>query len=204
MPRDTLTKDQIVRTAIELLDDEGLEGLNMRSLGKRPSARAGFAGTEADRASAIVFTFVLGSTLGVSAMASLTRRLSRDDGDADERIRETMAKATEVASRTHQGMIRRSAQALAPVAVQPTSLADTDPRGHQLVRHETQPCDDRHGDDEAEKARHHDVDEEGGSDQTGYLENCPVHSATGLIVLLILFGRDYSDRKSCRHHGSRL
>ncbi|MFI9204115.1 TetR/AcrR family transcriptional regulator [Streptomyces sp. NPDC053048] len=35
MARDTLTKEQIVRTAIELLDEEGLEGLNMRSLGKR-------------------------------------------------------------------------------------------------------------------------------------------------------------------------
>ncbi|MDF2710501.1 MAG: putative transcriptional regulator, TetR family, partial [Nonomuraea muscovyensis] len=35
MPRDTLTRDQIVRTAVELLDEEGLDGLNMRSLGKR-------------------------------------------------------------------------------------------------------------------------------------------------------------------------
>src|SRR5687768_17437750 len=40
MPRDTLTKEQIVRTAIELLDDEGLDGLNMRSLGKRLGAAA--------------------------------------------------------------------------------------------------------------------------------------------------------------------
>ncbi|MEU6281066.1 TetR/AcrR family transcriptional regulator C-terminal domain-containing protein [Streptomyces sp. NPDC047028] len=35
MPRDTLTADRIVRAAIELLDDEGLDGLNMRSLAKR-------------------------------------------------------------------------------------------------------------------------------------------------------------------------
>ncbi|MEU6234587.1 TetR/AcrR family transcriptional regulator C-terminal domain-containing protein [Kitasatospora sp. NPDC047058] len=35
MARDTLTREQIVRTAVELLDEEGLEGLNMRSLGKR-------------------------------------------------------------------------------------------------------------------------------------------------------------------------
>ncbi|MEU4539420.1 TetR/AcrR family transcriptional regulator [Streptosporangium sp. NPDC023825] len=35
MPRDTLTQEQIVRTAIELLDEEGLDGLNMRSLGGR-------------------------------------------------------------------------------------------------------------------------------------------------------------------------
>ena len=35
MPAETLTREQIVRAAIELLDDEGLEGLNMRALGKR-------------------------------------------------------------------------------------------------------------------------------------------------------------------------
>lgn len=40
MPRDTLTRDQIVRTAIELLDEDGLEGLNMRSLGKRLDSAA--------------------------------------------------------------------------------------------------------------------------------------------------------------------
>ncbi|NGN66540.1 TetR family transcriptional regulator [Streptomyces sp. A7024] len=38
MARDTLTRDQIVRTAVELLDDDGLEGLNMRALGKRLGA----------------------------------------------------------------------------------------------------------------------------------------------------------------------
>ncbi|MEU8517544.1 TetR/AcrR family transcriptional regulator C-terminal domain-containing protein [Kitasatospora sp. NPDC048722] len=40
MPRDTLTADQIVRAAVELLDEEGLDGLNMRSLGKRLGAAA--------------------------------------------------------------------------------------------------------------------------------------------------------------------
>ena len=40
MPRDTLTREQIVATAIELLDAEGLEGLNMRALGKRLDAAA--------------------------------------------------------------------------------------------------------------------------------------------------------------------
>ncbi len=35
MPRDTLTREQIVRAAIELLDAEGLEGLSMRGLGVR-------------------------------------------------------------------------------------------------------------------------------------------------------------------------
>ncbi|MFC5751506.1 TetR/AcrR family transcriptional regulator [Actinomadura rugatobispora] len=40
MPRTTLTKEQIVRTAIELLDEEGLEGLNMRALGQRLDSAA--------------------------------------------------------------------------------------------------------------------------------------------------------------------
>jgi AcrR family transcriptional regulator len=35
MPRETLTRDQIVATAIELLDRDGLEGFNMRALGER-------------------------------------------------------------------------------------------------------------------------------------------------------------------------
>ena len=40
MPADTLTREQIVRAAIDLLDAEGLEGLNMRSLGKRLGSAA--------------------------------------------------------------------------------------------------------------------------------------------------------------------
>ncbi|MCO6010185.1 TetR/AcrR family transcriptional regulator [Actinoallomurus purpureus] len=40
MPRDTLTREQIVQTAIQLLDEEGLDGLNMRGLGKRLGAVA--------------------------------------------------------------------------------------------------------------------------------------------------------------------
>ncbi|QLY32351.1 TetR/AcrR family transcriptional regulator C-terminal domain-containing protein [Nocardia huaxiensis] len=40
MPRDTLTREQIVSAAIALLDEEGLDGLNMRSLGKRLDAAA--------------------------------------------------------------------------------------------------------------------------------------------------------------------
>ncbi|MEU1311906.1 TetR/AcrR family transcriptional regulator C-terminal domain-containing protein [Streptomyces cinnamoneus] len=183
MPRDTLTRDQIVTTAVQLLDDEGLEGLNMRSLGKRLGAAptavywhvknkddlvvlvgdhvwqeielpgidpadwrtaavamadglyamlcrhpwlvqalgshlfygpgkaryddhslavyeaAGFAGAEADRAAAAVFTYVLGNAVGASAQASLTRRLSRDGGDPERLFQETLTKATEVAER---------------------------------------------------------------------------------------------------------
>jgi AcrR family transcriptional regulator len=40
MPRDTLTADRIIRAAIELLDDEGLDGLNMRSLAQRLGSAA--------------------------------------------------------------------------------------------------------------------------------------------------------------------
>ncbi|MEU1900887.1 TetR/AcrR family transcriptional regulator C-terminal domain-containing protein [Nocardiopsis dassonvillei] len=183
MPRDTLTKEQIVRTAIELLDEEGLEGLNMRRLGKRLGAAAttvywhvknkedlvllvgdrvweeielpdpastgwreaatsmatglnamftrhpwlvqafgfylfygpgkaryddhslavyeagGFVGARADRAVAAVFTFVLGNALSTSAEVSLTRRLSGDGQNAQERFQDTMARAAEVAER---------------------------------------------------------------------------------------------------------
>ncbi|MFE7357185.1 TetR/AcrR family transcriptional regulator C-terminal domain-containing protein [Streptomyces sp. NPDC057543] len=40
MPRDTLTRNQIIRTAVELMDTDGLEGLNMRALGKRLDSAA--------------------------------------------------------------------------------------------------------------------------------------------------------------------
>ena len=40
MPRDTLTREQIVKAAIDLLDSEGLEGLNMRALGRRLGSAA--------------------------------------------------------------------------------------------------------------------------------------------------------------------
>lgn len=40
MPRDTLTREQIVKAAIVLLDTDGLEGLNMRALGARLGSAA--------------------------------------------------------------------------------------------------------------------------------------------------------------------
>ena len=40
MPRDTLTRGQIIKAAVDLLDDEGLEGLNMRALGQRLGSAA--------------------------------------------------------------------------------------------------------------------------------------------------------------------
>ena len=183
MPRDTLTKPQIIRTAIELLDAEGLEGLNMRDLGDRLGSAAtavywhvnskdrlvrlagdevwneielpdlqavewraaattmakglyamltrhpwlvqafgthpvygpgkarydehsfavyemaGFVGAELERALAAVFMFVLGSALGQAAEVGLRRRLSREGVDADERIQQTVARASEIAKR---------------------------------------------------------------------------------------------------------
>jgi AcrR family transcriptional regulator len=181
MPRDTLTREQIVTAAIDLLDAEGLDGLNMRALGQRLGSAAtavywhvgskdnlialaadqawneialpgvtatgwrtaatematslhamltrhpwlvqafgsfllfspgkarhddhtlaiyeaaGFTGARADQAAATVFTFVLGNALGSAATASLTRKLSRDGGNADELLRDGMAKAREIA-----------------------------------------------------------------------------------------------------------
>lgn len=182
MPRDTLTRDQIVIAAIGLLDAEGMEGLNMRALGTwlgsaatavywhvgskdnlialaadqvwseitlpdaaaagwRAAATAmaaglhamltrhpwlvqafgtqvfsgtgkarytdhslaiyeaaGFAAAQADQAAATVFTYVLGNALGPAAAATLTRKLSRDGGNAHELMRASMAKASEIAA----------------------------------------------------------------------------------------------------------
>src|ERR1051326_5287798 len=40
MTRDTLTREQIVNVATELLDADGLEGLNLRELGRRLGSAA--------------------------------------------------------------------------------------------------------------------------------------------------------------------
>src|SRR5260370_24369481 len=40
MARETLSRDQIVTATLDLLDAEGLEGMNMRALGKRLSSAA--------------------------------------------------------------------------------------------------------------------------------------------------------------------
>ncbi len=182
MPRDTLTRDQIVKAAVDLLDAEGLDGLNMRALGKRLDSAAtavywhvgskenlialagdqawneialpdpattdwrtavtqlatelhamltrhpwlvrafgsylvfgpgkarhddcglavfeaaGFTGAQADAAATSVFTFVLGNALGSAAADSFARKLRRDGGDAEELMRENMAKAREIAA----------------------------------------------------------------------------------------------------------
>lgn len=179
MPRDTLTREQIVKAAIDLLDAEGLEGLNMRALGKWLDSAAtavywhvgskenlialasdevwseiplpelttdwrtaatrmatglyemlvrhpwvvqafgsmmlygaakarhddhGLALYEAagfvppDQAASAVFTFVLGNAVGPAATASLSRKLGRDGGDADELMRDRMTEIREIAA----------------------------------------------------------------------------------------------------------
>jgi AcrR family transcriptional regulator len=186
MPRDTLTREQIVNAAIDLLDSDGLEGLNMRALGRRLGSAAtavywhvgskenllalaadqawneimlpdlaatgwrdaatamatglhamltrhpwvvqafgsflvygpgkarhddhtlalyeaaGFSTAQAGQAAATMFTFVFGNALGTAAAASLTRKLSRDRGDAEKLIRDHVAKATEIAAQFPQ------------------------------------------------------------------------------------------------------
>lgn len=181
MPRETLTREQIVTAAVELLDAEGLEGFNMRELGKRlgsaatavywhvgskanlialagdhvwseiglpdltevdwrTAARsmstdlhqmltrhtwlvqafgsymvygpgkarhddhalavyeaAGFRGGQADQAAAAVFTFVLGNALGPAAEASFMRALGTGGANAEDAIKDNMARATEIA-----------------------------------------------------------------------------------------------------------
>ncbi|GHI03877.1 TetR family transcriptional regulator [Streptomyces cellostaticus] len=205
MPRNTLTPDQIVRAAIELLDEAGLDGLNMRSLGKRLGAaataiywhiktkdelvrlagdaiwvevelpdpdatdwrtaavaaatgmhtmllrhpwfgqafgshllygpgksryddhtlalyeRAGFAPADADRAAATVFVFVLGSALGSAAQVSLTRRLSRGGGDAEQQLAAAMAQAGEIAMRFPHLRARLGTTAATDYAAAPES-----------------------------------------------------------------------------------
>jgi AcrR family transcriptional regulator len=182
MARETLTREKIVQAAIELLDEEGLEGLSMRALGERLGSAAtavywhveskdnlvvlasdtlwneiglpdlgtvdwrtagmsmakdqyamltrhpwlvqamgsqvlygpgkarhddhnlavyemgGFVGAEADQAVSIVFMYVLGNAFGASASASLRMQLRRHGGDAEARIRELVAKQTEIAA----------------------------------------------------------------------------------------------------------
>jgi len=182
MPRDTLTREQIVTAAVGLLDTEGLEGLNMRALGLRLGSAAtavywhvgskdnlialatdqawheialpdlaaagwqaaaaamatglhamlvrhpwlvqafgsqvlygpgkaryddhslaiyeaaGFTSAQADQAVATVFTFVLGNALGVAAQVTLTRKLSRGGSNAQQSIRDHLAKATQIAA----------------------------------------------------------------------------------------------------------
>jgi AcrR family transcriptional regulator len=57
---------------------------------------AGFVGARAEQALSTVVTFVLGNALGPAATAALTRKLDRE-GDAEERMRETLATAREIA-----------------------------------------------------------------------------------------------------------
>src|SRR5438034_519520 len=104
MPRNTLTVDQIVRAAIAQLDEEGLDGLNMRALGKRLNVAAtavyeaaGFAPADADRAAAAVFTYVLGNALAPAAVVALNRRLALGGEDAARSFAETKEHSVAIA-----------------------------------------------------------------------------------------------------------
>ncbi|MFI7120082.1 TetR/AcrR family transcriptional regulator [Amycolatopsis sp. NPDC049868] len=183
MPRETLTRGQIVRAAVELLDSDGIEGLSMRQLGGRLGSAAtsvywhvqskenlvvlacdavweeidlpdldgtdwrgaattmakgmyamilghpwlvpamsthlvygpgkarhddhllgvfetaGFTARDADQATKVVFTFVLGTAVGAASEAAWKARLSRGGGDETERLQETITRMTEVAMR---------------------------------------------------------------------------------------------------------
>lgn len=55
---------------------------------------AGFAGVDADRAAATVFTYVLGSALSESAT-----RLAREGQDAEQALRDAVTEASEIAMR---------------------------------------------------------------------------------------------------------
>jgi AcrR family transcriptional regulator len=182
MRTDTLTRDQIITAAIELLDAEGLQGLSMRALGKRLGSAAtavywhvatkedlvalagdrvwhaitlpdltatpwrtaatamatdlhamltrhiwllqafgsfvmygpgkaryddhslalfeaaGFSGVQADQAATAIFTYVLGNAMGRAAAATLGRTLGPPGGNAEQRLRERMATAREIAA----------------------------------------------------------------------------------------------------------
>jgi AcrR family transcriptional regulator len=182
MRSDTLTREQIITAAIDLLDAEGLQGLNMRALGKKLGSAAtavywhlgskddlvalagdqvwsemalpdltagdwrtaatsmatelyamlcrhpwllqafgsvvvygpgkaryddhslalyeaaGFTGARAEQAATTVFTYVLGHALGIAAAATLNQTYRRAGGNAEERLRESMAKARVIAT----------------------------------------------------------------------------------------------------------
>src|SRR6266566_208374 len=142
MPRDTLNREQVVNAAIDLLDSEGLEGLNMRALGKRLGSAAtavywhvgskdnliALAGDQVwseielpdltavgwrtaamnmaidlhamlTRHLWLVQTFGSYPALGPAAAASLARRLSRNGGNAEVQMRDSMERAREIAAR---------------------------------------------------------------------------------------------------------
>jgi AcrR family transcriptional regulator len=183
MPRDTLTRELIVQAAIEVLDAEGVEGLNMRRLGTQLGSAAtavywhvkskdelvvlagdevwseielpdphqagwraaattmagnlhamivrhpwlltamsthliygpgkarhdehllavyeaaGFTGRHADRAVNTVFVFTLGQALGEASDVAWRRRLRRDGGDEEERLRDAFMWVTDIATR---------------------------------------------------------------------------------------------------------
>ena len=92
MPRDSLTVEQIVGAAIELLDSEGLDGLNMRALG----TRLGTAAT------AIYWHIKTKDELVQLAGDAIWGEIALPDLEGDD----WRAAATEMATRLH-GMLTR-------------------------------------------------------------------------------------------------
>jgi hypothetical protein len=77
---------------------------------------AGFAGAQAEQAATTVFTYVLGNALGSAATATLTRKLRREGANAEERVRESMAKAREIATQFPRLRVRLDTAAAAYAA----------------------------------------------------------------------------------------
>jgi hypothetical protein len=86
------------------------------------SAAAGFAGVQSDQAAATVLTFVLGNALGRAAAITLTRKLSRGGGNAEELMRESMAKAREIALHLPRLRVRLDTAAAADAALPENSF----------------------------------------------------------------------------------
>jgi hypothetical protein len=80
---------------------------------------AGFMGAEADQATATVFMFVLGSALGELATVRFKRQLSREGGNAEERMQDTIARASEIARRFPRLRARLEAGQAAEYAAPP-------------------------------------------------------------------------------------
>ncbi|MFD0490114.1 TetR/AcrR family transcriptional regulator [Saccharopolyspora spinosporotrichia] len=131
MPRDTLTADQIVRAAIALLDDEGLDGLNMRSLGKR----LGVAAT------AIYWHIATKEQLVQLAGDAIWDEVELPDPDsADWRSAATaVATSTHAMLVRHPGSGRRSAAICSPGRRRPAATSTPSPSTRRPVSPPTTP-----------------------------------------------------------------
>jgi hypothetical protein len=67
-------------------------------------------------AEAVLRTYVLGNALGPAAATTMTRKLCRTRGNADERLRESMAKARAIAAQFPRLRVRLGTAAAAYAA----------------------------------------------------------------------------------------